>query len=269
MSKKNELAAYKPPQHVSIFSDITAFENAQRMAKAICQSDLVPAQYQGEKGISNCLIAMDLANRSGMSPMMVMQNTDIIGGKPALRSNFLSAIVNESGRFTEIEYEYEELGKQKLSRQYWTGPKGQREQRTEERTIENARCRAKAKRIGSNEYLFGPWITVEMAFREGWYSRPGSKWPTMTEIMLHYRAVSFWVRRHWASAALGIRSRDEVIDMVEPETEEAAVEILNSTINNPEPEPEPAKENIDDSAPPENAEPATSGQPAKEEEELI
>ena len=43
-----------------------------RMANMISRSGLVPENYRNSP--ENCLIAIDIGNRMGMSPMMVMQN---------------------------------------------------------------------------------------------------------------------------------------------------------------------------------------------------
>lgn len=48
------------------------FETAQRMAALFAQSPMVPDTYKGN--IGSCVIALDMANRMGAAPLMVMQN---------------------------------------------------------------------------------------------------------------------------------------------------------------------------------------------------
>jgi hypothetical protein len=48
------------------------FEHAQRIAKLLSSSDLVPNQYKGN--IANTMVALEMAHRMNASPLMVMQN---------------------------------------------------------------------------------------------------------------------------------------------------------------------------------------------------
>ena len=63
-----------------VFTGIQQFENAQRIAKALASSALVPREYQGQTGLANTLVAMEIAQRMGLSPLQVMQNLHIIHG---------------------------------------------------------------------------------------------------------------------------------------------------------------------------------------------
>jgi hypothetical protein len=54
----------------SVFSGIQAFEDAQRIAKALASSTLIPPQFQGQQGFANCLVALEIANRMGISPIL-------------------------------------------------------------------------------------------------------------------------------------------------------------------------------------------------------
>ena len=53
----------------SIYSSEVAFESAQRIAKALSSSEMVPQSYRGN--IANTLVAMEMANRTGSSVLMV------------------------------------------------------------------------------------------------------------------------------------------------------------------------------------------------------
>jgi hypothetical protein len=83
------------------FSGIAAFEAAQRMAQAICTSTMVPSEYRGQQGLSNSLIALDIAARMRLSPLVFMQNMTPIHGKPSWSSSFLIVTVNASGEMLE------------------------------------------------------------------------------------------------------------------------------------------------------------------------
>ena len=84
----------------NFFSTPQLFEHAQRVAKIFSSSDMVPKRYQNN--IGNCIIALEMANRMGASPLLVMQNLDVIQGKPGWSSKFLIATLNSSGKFTPL-----------------------------------------------------------------------------------------------------------------------------------------------------------------------
>lgn len=172
------------------FSSVAAFEAAQRMAKALASSSLVPAAYQGDKNIPNVLIAMEMASRIGASIFMVMQNLDVIHGTPGWRGKFLIATVNTCGRFTPLQFE-------------WRSSKGKGDWG----------CRAVATEIKTGKVLQGSWIDWDMVTAEGWSSKNGSKWKTMAEQMFMYRAGAFWSRAYAPEIALGMSTAEELEDV--------------------------------------------------------
>jgi len=175
----------------SAFGNITHFENAQRMAKALCSSQMVPETYRGEGNLGSCIIALEMANRIGANVMSVMQNLYIVHGKPAWSSQFLIACVNASGKFSPLRYTM--TGKANTDAQgciAWATDK-------------------------SGERLESPEVTIGMAKAEGWFQKNGSKWKTMPELMLRYRAATLFSRLYAPELSLGIHTDDEVIDIVE------------------------------------------------------
>jgi hypothetical protein len=168
----------------------SSFELAQRRATVLSRSSLVPQEYQGDRGMPNCMIALNLADRIGADPFAVIQNLDIIHGKPGLRSTFLIATVNACNRFTPLRPRME-------------GKPG----------TDSWGCRAVAKDRETGEECAGPLITIGIAKNEGWYQRKGSKWQTMPELMLTYRAAAFWTRIYAPELSLGIRTADELGDV--------------------------------------------------------
>lgn len=172
---------------VSPFSNDLAFTAAQRMAKALAASSLVPAAYR--ENLPNCLIAMEMASRIGVSVLAAMQNLDVIQGKPSWSAKFLIATVNASGRFTPLRFE-------------WSGSPGK----------DDWGCRARAKDKSSDELCEGPWVTWVMATKEGWTTKNGSKWKTMSELMFCYRAAAFWTRLYCPELSIGFQTSEEVHD---------------------------------------------------------
>ena len=60
-SQSQALAVVAPAsQQITVFSSESAFVSAQRMAKALVSSDLVPEVYRGEGKIGNALVALSL-----------------------------------------------------------------------------------------------------------------------------------------------------------------------------------------------------------------
>lgn len=177
------------------FGTTTGFDLMQRVAKAFASSTLVPKQYQGN--MPDCIIAIELANRIGASPLMVAQNLYIVHGRPAWSSQFLIAAVNQSGRFTALQYE-------------WTGARGK----------DDWGCRAHAKDRQTGERVQGPLVTIKTAKDEGWYSKSGSKWQTIPELMLMYRAAGWFARTNAPELTMGLQSAEEVHDVYDAERDQ-------------------------------------------------
>jgi hypothetical protein len=54
---------------------------------------------------------------------------------------------------------------------------------------------------------------MKMAKDEGWYGKNGSKWQTMPELMMKYRASAFFMRTECASLAMGFLTAEENEDI--------------------------------------------------------
>lgn len=197
----DELAVYdtapeRPANNGGIgFSATTTegWELAQRQAKALSSSQLVPKQYQGPNAVADCMLALDMANRMGANPLLVMQNLYIVQGRPGWSSTFLIATVNQCGKYTALRYEEE-------------GTPGE----------DGYRVRAWANEKATGERLNGTWITWEMVKSEGWLNKSGSKWKTMPEQMGKYRAAAFWQRAFAPEISMGIKYTAEEVQDTAP-----------------------------------------------------
>lgn len=200
----------------SVFSGIRAFEDAQRIAKALASSTLIPPQFQGQQGFANCLVALEIAGRMNISPFLCMQHLHIIHGRPSWSSAFIIAMVNGCGRFTPLRFEISGEG-------------------------DSLACYAVATDIKTDQELKGPTITMAMAKKEGWATKSGSKWITMPELMIRYRAAAFWGRLFAGDLLVGLQTQEEVID-VESVKVSVGIDELNAKVQAaPVVEPEPAK----------------------------
>ncbi len=207
--------ATQQSQPLSAFSSESAFVSVQRMAKALASSTLVPDAYRGEANLGNCIIALELSQRIGASVMAVMQSMVPIHGKPTWSAAFLIATVNSCGRFSPMRFR-------------WVGKEG----------ADEWGCRAYAVEREGNLELVGALVTIAMAKAEGWYSKNGSKWKTMPEQMLQYRAAAFWTRAYAPEIALGMHTAEEIHDT--PEAQQVVKPVVMDVTPTP-PELKPRK----------------------------
>lgn len=174
------------------FSNAETFNHAQRVAKMLSTSDLVPAAYKGN--VQNTMIALEMANRIGASPLQVMQNLYIVQGKPSWSSSFIIAAINACGKFSPLRFDVKGEG-------------------------DTLSCVAWAYDKENKEKLEGPMITMDMAKAEGWLGKAGSKWKTMPTLMIRYRAAAFFGRLYAPEILMGMHTQDELEDIQpSPET---------------------------------------------------
>lgn len=189
MTGSTALAEVMPKDEISAFRSIEAFREAREMAESLANSQLVPKEYQGKP--DDCLLALEIAQRLGASALMVMQSLDIIHGRLSWRSQFVIAGINRHPRFAgNLNWR-------------WTG----------ERNTDSWGAIAFIRERETGEILEGPEITIAIAKKEGWYSRNGSKWQTIPELMLMYRSASWFASIHCPEVKLGIMTREEALDV--------------------------------------------------------
>lgn len=176
------------------FDDPEAFKQIQRVAKVFTSSQLVPTTFQGDQNLGNAIIALNMAKRMGADPLAVMQNIYIVHGKPSWSSQFIIACLNSCGRYSPLRFKIEGEG-------------------------ENRTCTAWAIEKGTNERLEGPPVSIGMAKKEGWLGKNGSKWLTMPELMLRYRAATFFGRLYAPELMMGMGTAEEMLE-VGPERKE-------------------------------------------------
>lgn len=159
------------------------FDKMMELSQMLAKSTIVPPQYQHRE--ENVFIALDLANRMGISAMTVMQNLYLIQGKPSFSGSFISALIHSSPLFTNVEL-------------VWVGEKGK------------SNYGAYIKALKNGVEVIGTTVTMDMANQEGWLKNP--KWKSMPELMMSYRAYSFFGRVHASELLNGIYSTSEVED---------------------------------------------------------
>ena len=191
VSERNEIS--------TPFSNAENFKNIFDIGKMFASSQLVPQNYQGKA--MDCTIAVDMANRMGVSPMMVMQNLYVVKGKPQWSGQACMSLIRGSGEFKNV-------------RPVYTG----------ERNTDTWGCYIRAEDRATGEIIKGTEVTIKMARDEGWYSKKDkygnetSKWQTMPEQMLAYRAAAFFARVYVPNSLMGVAVEGEVEDIVKSET---------------------------------------------------
>ena len=195
----NELTVLAPDQERQIsvqtedFNDMfcneSKFAHFFQVAQVLASSPIVPANFKNNPG--SCLIALSLARRMNIDPLMLMQKLYLIGNKPAIEAQLAIALINACGKYTPLEYVYEGSG-------------------------DTRSCYAVATRKADGKVLIGTKVSMEMARLEGWSTKGGSKWISMPEQMLGYRSGIFWGRLHDPGLLLGLPTADALED-IEPD----------------------------------------------------
>lgn len=169
----------------NVFSDPEAFTQLARVAKAFSTTAIVPDAYRGKP--EDCMVAIDMANRLGISPLMVMQNLYVVKGKPSWSGQACTALIQGCGRFKDVKHVY-------------TGKKG----------ADDRGCYVEAVRVSDGETVQGVEVTMAMVKAEGWINN--TKWKNMPELMLAYRAASFFARVNCPEALMGLQIEGESED---------------------------------------------------------
>lgn len=239
----NTVANIQPQQSIGLLN-LEAFELSQRIAKMLSSSTLVPEQYRqtikvktgkdqygnmtyredpNPNGLANCVIALNMASRLNADPLMVMQNLYLIEGRPSWSSQFIMAAINSCGRFSALRFQLEDLGEKEVEYTEVVWENRSKRNVVKKITIRDLSCVAFAVERETGERIESSKITMEMAVKEGWYGKNGSKWQTMPEQMLRYRAASFFGRVYAPELLMGLRSSEEEQERIIDVTPESTV----------------------------------------------
>ena len=176
------------------FRNENSFSGLMKIAETFAQTSIVPQAYQGKPG--DCMIAVDIANRMGVSPMFVMQNLYVVKGKPSWSGQACMSLIMASPEYQDVHPEY-----------------------TGERGTNTWGCHIEATSKATGKLVCGPEVTIGIAKAEGWFSKKDkygnetSKWQTMPELMLAYRASAFFARVYIPNALMGYAVDGEAEDI--------------------------------------------------------
>ncbi|VFR80990.1 FIG00464084: hypothetical protein [plant metagenome] len=234
-------AALRQPAEASLpavapgFGSLQSFELMQRAANLLSSSTLVPVAYrktiekldrygkvtesrENPNALANSVVALNMAQRMGADPLMVMQNLYIVEGRPSWSSQWIIAAINGCGRFSPLRFRIESRGEREIEYKstYWES--GTRHTKVEKVKIHDKVCVAWAIEKETGEIIESPAVSIEMAVLEGWYTKNGSKWQTMDEVMLRYRTASFFGKLYAPELLMGLQTVEEAQDIIEATT---------------------------------------------------
>jgi len=230
-------------------TSLQGFELAQRAAQLLSSSTLVPTTYreyvekktrdgtqmvQNKSARANCVVALNMAARMNADPLMIMQNLHIIEGRPSWSSQWIISAINNCGRFSPLRYDLIDLGEKIVDYTVTEWVNGSKSARSKSAKIQNLQCVAWVIEKSSGERLTSPAVSIEMAVKEGWYYKAGSKWQTMPEVMLRYRASSFFGKLYAPELLMGLPAVEELHDIYDAvQTESGAYSVEPEADQNP------------------------------------
>lgn len=183
------------PMMATMWNDTKMMNTAWKMGGMLAKSAIVPQNYRGK--VEDCVIAIDIGNRLGISPIVVMQNSQVVQGNFTWKGSACRAFIDGCGKFKDSEYV--EVG---------------------ERGMDDWGIYLQATNTRTGKVVKGATVTIRMAKDEGWMNKNGSKWKTMPEQMLRYRAATFFARSECPEVLMGFQTNDEIEDVKGVATEE-------------------------------------------------
>ena len=165
---------------------IQEFSDNWRMATQLAKSTIIPSTYQNKP--ENVIVAIGMAQKLGLDPFTIMQNLNIIKGKTSWSGSFCRTLIEKSNKYTNLQLVF-------------VGQKG----------TDTYGCYMQGINKETGETIKGPEVNMKMARAENWTSN--TKWINMPELMLSYRATSFFARVYVPEALNGVQTTEEIEDI--------------------------------------------------------
>ena len=165
---------------------IQEFSDNWRMATQLAKSTIIPQAYQNKP--ENVIVAIGMAQKLGLDPFTIMQNLNIIKGKTSWSGSFCRTLIEKSNKYSNLEL-------------IFVGQKG----------TDTYGCYMQGVNKETGETIKGPEVNMKMARAENWTSN--TKWINMPELMLSYRATSFFARVYVPEALNGVQTTEEIEDI--------------------------------------------------------
>ena len=177
------LPAIVPGRHELSYADMF------QLAGIYANSSLFPAHLRGKA--EDCFIVVQLAERLKADHLAIAQNTYVVQGKPGMEAKMIIALINRSGQFkSRLRFRLEGEGNKRTAIAYAIDHDGQ--------PCESA-------------------YSMQTAIDEGLVGKPQSKWKTMPDIMLQYRAATQFSRLFCPDVTMGMAVFDDDRQVIEGE----------------------------------------------------
>lgn len=206
----SEALATQGTQYASMLTAFESFPQMMQVSEALAHSSIVPQRFQNDPG--SVLIALDMAARANLNPLMVMQNLYTVYGTPSFSGKFALTLLRRSGLFSRLGFEYREEGN-------W-----------------EAGVRLVAVSADGENTEYGPWIDKQLTLAMGWMQKKDSMWGRMGDQMARYRATSWFCNTNCPEVLMGLPTKEEL--------EEAPELMRNVTPQEPEQEKVKAKARV-------------------------
>ncbi len=169
----------------SMLDSAASFEHVQRVAKVYAVSKLVPETFRNN--IADCIIACQMARRLEVDPLLFMQHTAIVRGKPALEGKFIAGLINARGGYKHaLKFSYSGAGATRAV-SFWTLAKD------------------------------GDKLEVVLTMKEvaDWGWDKNDVWRKQTDQQLAYRSAAMFGRRYCPELIMGLPPmREELEDAI-------------------------------------------------------
>tara|TARA_Y100000593_G_scaffold20067_1_gene40217 strand:+ start:4492 stop:5367 length:876 start_codon:yes stop_codon:yes gene_type:complete len=157
------------------------------LADSLATSDCIPKQYQGKP--ANIFIALQLAFRFRIDPMMVLSKSYVVHGRIGLESQLQIAIANKSKAYSgRINWR-------------WSGKASTRDKDDGWSCIASVFC-------GEQE------VAEELTWYEvksnGWDRNEA--WKRDPRLMMQYRSATRLLKLHFPEVTMGLYTREELVD---------------------------------------------------------
>jgi hypothetical protein len=181
---KIEQSAVAIPNGYENYFDIARYEQIGRIANVFAKSDLVPKDFKGNP--NNCFIAIHMAMRLNIDPLLCIQNVYLVNGNPGLSAKLCISLANRSGVFADnIVF-------------------------TETGSGDDLVVTANAK-LKSNGQFVSKTMSLKEAHAAGWTGKP--VWKSQPGQMLSYRTATQLIRLYAPDAILGMTTVEEWEDV--------------------------------------------------------
>lgn len=148
------------------------FADDWKIANQLAKSTLFPAEFQGHP--ENIIVCLGMAKKMDMDVFTIAQNLHLIKGRLSWSGSFCKTLIEKTGQYKDLDLVY-------------FGDEGK----------DNFGCYLEATRIRDGKRIKGNKVTVELAKKEGWWSKKDkygnetSKWSTLTAQMLRLQGDGF------------------------------------------------------------------------------